>query len=104
MEAGIANTGWLPTHVSARGAKHELTKPILAELVGAEVVGAPARQLLGQLQGRSAARFGLYHDGTPDRTLATWVVRAPAGTVVTIRAAHDRAGRTEVTRSLRGDT
>ena len=27
--------------------------------------GAPARQLLGQLQGRTAARFGQWHDGTP---------------------------------------
>jgi hypothetical protein len=104
VEAGIANTGWLPTHVSARGAKEELTKPIVAELGGAEVIGTPARQLLGQLQGRAAARFRLYHDGTPDRTLATWVVRAPAGTEVTLSAAHERAGRTHVTLVLGGDT
>jgi hypothetical protein len=89
--------------VSARGEKDQLTKPILAELTGAEVVGAPARQLLGQLQGRTAARFGQWHDGTPDRVLATWVVRAPAGTTVVLAAAHERAGRTEVTVVL-GDT
>jgi hypothetical protein len=104
VEAGIANTGWLPTPVSVRGAKDELTKPIVAELGGAEVIGTPARQLLGQLQGRAAARFGLYHDGTPDRVLATWLVRAPAGTEVTVTAAHERAGRTDVTFVLRGDT
>src|SRR5215207_5801798 len=92
VEAGIANTGWLPTHVSARGAKDQLTKPIVAELTGAEVVGGPARQRLGQLQGRTAARFGQWHDGTPDRLLATWVVRAAAGTEVTVSAAHERAG------------
>ena len=104
VEAGVANTGWLPTHISARGAKDELTKPIVAELVGAEVVGAPAGQLLGQLQGRTAARFAQWHDGTPDRLLATWVVRAAAGTEVTLSAAHERAGRTDVTLVLGHDT
>ena len=103
VEAGIANTGWLPTHVSARSAKDQLTKPIVAELTGADVVGGPARQLLGQLQGRTAARFGQWHDGTPDRLLATWVVRAAAGTAVTVSAAHERAGRTDVTLVLSGE-
>jgi hypothetical protein len=32
------------------------------------------------------------NDGTPDRQLLTWVVRAAAGTVVTVTASHQRAG------------
>ena len=82
VEAGIANTGWLPTTVSARGAKAELTQPVVAEVAGEaiEVVGGPARVKLGQLAGRAALRFANWHDGTPDRVLATWVVRAAAGT------------------------
>jgi hypothetical protein len=102
VEAGIANTGWLPTTVSARGAKDDLAKPVVAEVAGAEVIGGPARVQLGQLGGRAGMRFSQWHDGTPDRVLATWIVGAAAGTEVTVTAAHDRAGRSEVT--LRLDT
>ncbi len=95
VEAGIANTGWLPTHISARGAKEHLAEPIIAEVTGdgVEVVGGPARLRLGQLAGRAALRFGFWHDGTPDRVLATWVVRAPAGVTVNVVARHERAGQ-----------
>ena len=34
VEAGIANTGWLPTTISARGAKESLTQPVIAEVSG----------------------------------------------------------------------
>jgi hypothetical protein len=102
VEAGIANTGWLPTTVSARGAKDDLAKPVVAEVAGAEVIGGPARVQLGQLGGRAGMRFSQWHDGTPDRLLATWIVVAAAGTELTVTAAHDRAGRSEVT--LRLDT
>jgi hypothetical protein len=104
VEAGIANTGWLPTHVSARGAKDDLAKPIAAELAGAEVVGGPARVLLGQLAGRSVMRFGLWRDGTPDRVLATWVVRGTPGDEVAVTAWHDRAGRSAATVGLGANT
>ncbi len=67
VEVGIANTGWLPTHVTARGAKDDLAKPIAAELTGAEVIGGPARARFGQLGGRAGMRFGQWNDGTPDR-------------------------------------
>lgn len=95
VEAGIANTGWLPTHVTARAAKEQLTRPIVAELSGdgIEVIGGPARVQLGQLAGRSAMRFSSWHDGTPDRVLASWVIRAPAGTVARVTARHERAGQ-----------
>jgi len=53
---------------------------------------------------QTAARFGQWHDGTPDRVLATWVVQASAGTQVTVTAAHQRAGRTDVTLVLGADT
>jgi hypothetical protein len=102
IEAGIANTGWLPTHVSARAAKEHLTQPIIAEVSGddVEVVGGPARIKLGQLEGRAALRFAHWHDGTPDRVLATWVVRAAAGTTVEIVARHERAGQGVTTLEL----
>jgi hypothetical protein len=100
IEAGIANTGWLPTDVSARARKHDMVLPLTATVAGdgVTVVGGPARLQLGQLDGRSALRFTDGHDGTPDRVLATWVVEADPGTSLTVDVRHPRAGR--VTASL----
>ena len=104
IEIGVANTGWLPTHVTARAKKNDRVRPIIAELrpndpAGEAVtfVGSPARQTVGQLDGGAAARFNHGHDGTPDRTTVSWVVRCPAGTVLTAVVKHDRSGRDSVT-------
>ncbi len=104
--AGIANTGWLPTTVTALAAAENLVRPVLAELEpadGVELV-APStnRQLLGQLQGRSRARFTARHDGTPNRVRAEWLVSGPAGAEVAVVAAHQRAGRSRRTVVLGG--
>ncbi len=97
IEVGIANTGWLPTDVTARARKESLVRPIVAEIGGAgvEVVGGPARQQLGQLSGRAGTRFTMGVDGTPDRALVSWTVTASNGAVATVTVAHDRAGRTQ---------
>lgn len=102
VEAGVANTGWLPTDVSARARKADLVRPVVAEIAGegATVVGGPARVILGQLDGRAALRFAGGHDGTPDRALATWVVEADPGTEVAVTVWHPRAGRAEATVTL----
>jgi hypothetical protein len=92
VEVGLANTGWLPTEVSERAKKERLVRPIVATLDGGEVVGGPTRLELGQLEGRVASRFAHWNDGTPDRALATWVVRAPARTRLHVTATHPRAG------------
>jgi hypothetical protein len=95
VEAGVANVGWLPTDVSALSRRKSLVKPAFAEIGGGgvQVVGGPARQQIGQLEGRAALRFADGSDGTPDRALVSWVVAAPEGSTVTISAASDRAGR-----------
>ena len=83
VEVGIANTGWLPTHVTVKAAKDELVLPLVAELSRCPVVGGH-----GAPRARSARRpaeHALHYgknDGTPERVLATWVVQAPAGTEV----------------------
>lgn len=98
VEAGVANVGWLPTDVSALARKQHLVKPITVELESHpgndfEVVDGAPRRKLGQLAGRASLRFTDGNDGTPDRALAAWVVRAQVGTTLQIVAAHDRAGR-----------
>jgi len=98
VRAGVANTGWLPTTVTERARANGLVLPAVVELTGPaglEVLDPPARREVGQLAGRSELelRSGRTNDGTADRTLVTWTVRAPAGTEVVIEARHQRAGR-----------
>jgi Zinc carboxypeptidase len=104
VEIGVANTGWLPTYVSARAQKENVVLPIAAELrgEGVTVVGGPARIQLGQLEGRSAGRFSRGNDGTPDRVLATWVVRGSSGSRLTVIITHERAGSVSVELTLPG--
>jgi hypothetical protein len=94
VAVGIANTGWLPTDISHRARTERLVRPLTAVIEGAEPIGSPARLKLGQLEGRAAARFAERNDGTPDRVLASWVVRGSGR--VTVRAEHPRAGSTSV--------
>jgi hypothetical protein len=97
VEVGIANTGWLPTDISQRARREHMVLALVAELVGAQTVVGSARLELGQLDGRVATRFQSgKNDGTPERVLATWVVRAAPGTVVNVDVRHPRAGRTSV--------
>ena len=104
VEVGIANTGWLPTVVSVRAERANMVRPLTAELSlpdGAEIVGGANRVKLGQLSGRSAFRHdgGAHNDGTPDRVLATWLVRCAAAPArrITITVSHPRAGTKQQT-------
>jgi murein tripeptide amidase MpaA len=102
LQVGVANTGWLPTYVSQWAKKHHLVQPLTVEVAGAEPIGSAARVQLGQLAGRLEVRvngWGL-NDGTPDRALHTWVVRAAPGAEVTVTADHQRAGRATATITL----
>ena len=97
VDVGIANTGWLPTHISTRAAQQNLVLALTAELtlpVGVEIIGGVNRQQLGQLAGRSGHRIdgGSHNDGTPDRVLARWLVRAGDVAGIVAVAVHPRAG------------
>lgn len=100
VELGVQNEGFLPTDVTQHARRQRLVKPLVALLEGAEVLGGPARQELGQLEGRLSAHFSPHHVGTPERALVAWTVRAPEGTTVTLTASHDRAGRVATTVTL----
>jgi murein tripeptide amidase MpaA len=106
VRAVVANAGWLPTYVTHRARDRKLVAPVTATLelpAAATVVGRSTLDL-GQLEGRSEARTTTtwwgHNPGTPDLTTAEWVVTAPAGTAVTVRASHDRAGTVRATVEL----
>lgn len=92
VSIGVANTGWLPTYVTEKAKKDNLVRPASVELQGCEIVDGPARQDVGQLAGALSARFNQGDGGSPERALASWVVRAAPGAELTAVATHQRAG------------
>lgn len=96
----VENQGYLPTHGAQKALDQQVSRGVFAELAlppQARLVESPARQALGELQGRiaqrSTATWWGYAPGTPDRAVADWIVAAPAGTALSVAAFHDRAGR-----------
>jgi hypothetical protein len=64
---------------------------------GGRLVTGTERIDLGQLAGRALKQnavrsFSTTSDGTDDRTVAEWIVAAPAGSTCDVEVAHDRAG------------
>ena len=94
--AGVANTGWLPTDVTALGPASTCTccRSTAAIDGDVEVISGAARVQLGQLEGRAALRVNGWavNDGTADRAVVAWVVRGAPGATITVAAAHPRAG------------
>ena len=108
VRLGVANTGWLPTTVTQHAKKMKIVLPAVVEISGAngssvEVIEGEARVRIGQLDGRSKVLLdgGAMSDGTTDRHLQTWIIRAESGSVVTLSASHQRAGSASTTVTLR---
>jgi len=108
VRLGVANTGWLPTTVTQHAKKMKIVLPAVVEISGAngssvEVIEGEARVRIGQLDGRSKVLLdgGAMSDGTTDRHLQTWIIRAKSGSVVTLSASHQRAGSASTTVTLR---
>jgi hypothetical protein len=104
----VENTGWLPTNVSRKALERKAVRPVEVELAlpdGASLTLGDPRQELGQLAGHQRARqmlamFDGGFDPTEDRSKAEWVVRAPAGTTLSVTARHARAGTTRASLTL----
>jgi len=106
----VENTGWMPTNGSQQAVDQQIVNGVTAELsipAGARLVDGTARQSLGQLEGRSSQRSTAtwwgYSAGTPDRAFADWIVSAPAGSTVSVKASHERAGTVRADLVLRGE-
>jgi hypothetical protein len=108
VRLGVANTGWLPTTVTQHAKKMKIVLPAVVEISGGnssaiEVIEGEAKVRIGQLEGRSKVLLdgGAMSDGTTDRHLQTWIIRAKSGSVVTLSASHQRAGSASATVTLR---
>lgn len=105
VRAVVQNRGWLGTSVTARAVEKKLVRPLEVELTlpeGAGLVSGELKLELGQLAGRALKLTPAVWttDPTTDRAKAEWVVRAPAGAVLTVVARHPRAGKVSGTVTL----
>jgi hypothetical protein len=106
IDAVLMNTGFLPTWLSNETRKLKENRVIRLSLNGAEVLSGP-KEIAG-LGGFHNIRSG-YSYGNNISTFnheqaaakLTWIVKAEAGSTVTLEACNERAGQTEVTVELK---
>ena len=103
----VQNTGYLPSYVTKRALERKVMRGVVYEIalpVGAALIGGKRRVEGGQLEGRaskvSLQAFLPNPDVTADRGQCEWTVRAPHGSVLSLSARHDRAGRVCATVTL----
>ncbi|MBQ0942926.1 carboxypeptidase [Ideonella sp. 4Y16] len=95
----VANAGYLPSHVTRRALERQVARPCVFEIElpeGATLAGGARRiegpQLDGHAPKQSMQAFLPQRELTADRARAEWLVRAPAGTELGLRARAARAG------------
>lgn len=103
IRATVVNPKYLPTNVTTEAVNLKIAKPVRVSIEGEglELVSGPPVQSVGHLPGMSGVRaeqhftnFVMIPGPAPQRT-AVWVVRAAPGTVVTLRAESEKAGRAQ---------
>lgn len=101
----VQNTGWLPTNVSRRALEKKTVRGVIAEIEvpdSVKLITGQERMELGQLRGWNEGGptvMPFESSGTTDdRAKVEWVVHAPNGGFIKLKAHHARAGvvRTEV--------
>lgn len=98
----VCNSGWLPAYVTKQALAHHVVEGVVFHIdlpaapSQAALCGGTARIQGPQLMGHAPKKslLALSPDATPtaDRALAEWIVQAPAGTRIGLRAAAPRAG------------
>jgi murein tripeptide amidase MpaA len=94
----LQNSGWLPTHVTEKAVERKAVRDLEVELElpdGARLVSGEMTTELGQLKGRVDKRSTTWwanDESTSDLAKLEWVIEAPAGTEIGIKARHPRAG------------
>ena len=102
----VANSGYLPSYVTRRALERKTVRGLIFEILlprEASLVSgserSKGRQLEGHAPKNSQQAFLPDRNITGDRAVIEWIVRAPQGTNVVLKATADRAGtvRTSIT-------
>ena len=108
VSAYVCNRGYLPTYVLHEYQNLKLDRPITVSLSceGVEFLEGKAIQQIGQLEGFSGVKSSYFFHGlttfpfSPAIKRATWIVRAPNPSEITIGVKSERAGMAEKIVSL----
>jgi murein tripeptide amidase MpaA len=99
VRMAVANAGYLPSYVCQRALERKVVRGTVFEIAlptGASLVTGKERLVQGHLDGHapknSLQAFLPNRNLTSDREVGEWVVRAPRGTQLSLRATADRAG------------
>ncbi|MBQ1270029.1 MAG: zinc carboxypeptidase [Clostridia bacterium] len=103
VEACVYNSRFLPTYVTKEALNLKIVGPVKATIEGegVEIIEGKAVMDLGQLEGFSGIKNGASSGGqvsivgAPCEKKVSWIVKASAGTEVTVSFAHPRAGKAE---------
>ena len=93
----VSNYGYLPTNLSDVAIANKVAKPVLVTLGvdGGEIVMNPATADLGHLAGRNERLYPYSPWGqqwTANARPVEWLVRAPAGSTVTVTSVSQKGG------------
>jgi murein tripeptide amidase MpaA len=104
VRLAVANAGYLPSYVSRRAKARKVARGTVFEIElpeGAALVSGKPREIGEHLEGHaptnSLQAFLPSRELAGDRTLQEWIVCAPHGTQVRVRARADRAGAVSAT-------
>ena len=99
ITAVIGNTGYLPTNLSDEAVKLGVNKPVKAEISAEEIISGKKTEELGDLSGFSRTVTGTHFYGNISTVFSaaakkkvSWVIRAPKGTEILIKASQEKAG------------
>jgi murein tripeptide amidase MpaA len=99
VTAVVSNQGFLPTYLTQRALHHGTAEEVTVTLdTDADIVIGEAQQSIGHLAGRDERRATWspwMRQWNDTAKKMEWLVRAPAGTTVTVEAQSSRAGRVE---------
>ncbi len=107
IKMAVGNAGYLPSYVTKRAIDRKTARPCIFELTlpkGAEILMGKLRvegpQLEGHAPPNSMQAFLPNKTLTGDRAMNEWIIRAPAGSIVSLSAHAGRAGRVSTSLTL----
>jgi hypothetical protein len=108
IEFVVENTGYMPTYGTERAVENKTTRTVIADIelpADCSLIQGKSREDLGHLAGRNTVPAHSYFNewvarvgGITQRARVEWIVKAPKGRLIDLRAFQSRSGvvRTQV--------
>ena len=109
IEVVVKNKGYLPTNITEMAKQNKTARPVTVELAlpqGAELILGKVKEEAGHLEGRVIAPGLNFYPGnlsTAKEKRLEWVVKAPNGGDLAVKAVSEKAGKAATTLALRAE-